>query len=204
MLDHWQPSVPIPHLGEFCQQIGIGKPAQQLLRRGLTPRQYFGVLLDRKKYPDAIRFQVHVLPRRNALWWGCLCVQRVAQPDSGPKQAAALQAAVRWVLDPNEMNRRSAEVTGKAAGMNTLAGGLAMCVFWGEGSIVPAGQREVLADPLLMPGALSGVILMGGGEVPPDKAFAIYEEFLAVGIGVARERYPWQAEPISAQKKTQW
>src|SRR5438105_3542307 len=84
------PVAPIPHLEEYCQQIGIGKPTRKLLRPDLTPWQFLGRLLANEKYPDAIRFLVHMLPKRRAVWWGCLCVRSVSRPDLGPKQAEAL------------------------------------------------------------------------------------------------------------------
>jgi hypothetical protein len=185
------PAMPIPHLEEFCQQIGIGKAGRKLLDASLTPWGFFGRLLANEKFPDAIRFLAHTLPKREAVWWGCLCLRMVAGPNLGPKQTQAFQSAVRWVLDPNQANCQAAEAAGRAAGFATPAGCLAMSVFWTGKSLTPPNQPAVPPDPLLTANTLTGVILMAATEGEPGNTPKNQRQFLSMGISVANRELLW-------------
>ncbi len=198
----WQPAVPIDDLEDFCLQIGIGKNGRLFLRAGLTARQYFGRLLVHKQYGDAIRFQVHAMPKRQAVWWACLCLRSVSDPMRKPKQADALQAVVRWVLDPSEPNRRAAGTAGKVASFSVPIGCIAMSVFWSGGSLLPPDQPVASPDPLLTANTLAGTIAAAAAEGPPDQIKDNFRRFLALGIGVAKGKYRWSPENDDAVHKS--
>src|SRR5262245_53177425 len=61
----------------------LGDEAKPLLRDGMTPRQYLDILIDKQQYVDAVRFLAHLLPKREGVWWACLCA-RVAAGASPP------------------------------------------------------------------------------------------------------------------------
>jgi hypothetical protein len=179
MAMNWEPTVQIPDLEDFCLEIGIGRVARLYLQRDITPRQYFGRLLVHDEPGDAVRFQTFSLPKREAVWWACLCLRSVSDPMRKPKQAEALKAVVRWVLDPSEANRQAAGKAGKAATFGTPIGALAMSISF---------------DPLLTANMLAGTIVGLAAEVPPEKAKATLLSFIALGIGVATGKYPWSHE----------
>jgi hypothetical protein len=176
---NWEPSVQIPDLEDYCLEIGIGRTAKLYLRPELTPRQYFARLLVHNEPGDAVRFQTFALPKREAVWWACLCLRSVSDPMRKPKQAEALKAVVRWVLDPSEEHRQAAGKAGKAATFGTPIGAIAMSVSF---------------DPSLAANILTGTIAGLIGEVPPEKAKATLLSFIALGIGVATGKYPWTHE----------
>src|SRR5205085_2773280 len=151
----------------------------------ITPRQYFGRLLVHDEPGDAVRFQTHSLPKRKAVWWACLCLRSVAEPMRKPKQAEALNAVLRWVLDPSEEHRQAAGKAGKAATFGTPIGAIAMSVFFSGGSIMPPDEPVIPPDPLLTANILTGTIVGLMGEVPPEKAKATLLSFMALGISVA-------------------
>src|SRR5260370_6673168 len=111
----------------------LSDEARDLLGEGLTPWDYYEVLRERRLYEDALRFLAHALPKRVAVWWGCLCVWAVNREEPQEKFEAALQAAVRWVLAPNEDHRRAAEEPGREASFGDPAGCLAMAALWSGG-----------------------------------------------------------------------
>ena len=53
---------------------------------------------------ESIVYLAYLLPRREAVWWGCQCVRAI----SGNKADDALLAAEAWVRDPDETTRRAA------------------------------------------------------------------------------------------------
>jgi hypothetical protein len=187
------PVVPIPHLEEFCQQIGIGRAARKLLQPDLTLWAYLGRLLANEKYPDAIRLVAFTLPKRPAVWWGCLCVRWAFGGRLGPKQTEALEAAVRWVRDATPANAQAAETPGKAAGFATAAGCLAMSAFWTGQSLTSPDQPSAPPDAMLTANAVTGVILMAATEEPTSEIKDRQRLFLALGLGVANRELLWTA-----------
>jgi hypothetical protein len=190
----WAPSQTIPDLEDYSLEIGIGRTAKLYLRPKITPGQYFARLLVHNEPGDAVRFQTFSMPKREAVWWACLCLRSVVDPMRKPKQADALKAVVRWVLDPSEGHRQAAGQAGKAATFGTPVGAIAMSVFYSGGSILPPGEKVVPPDPLLTANILTGTIAGLIGEVPPEKAKPALLSFIALGIGVATGKYPWKAK----------
>src|SRR6516165_6375405 len=144
MAMNWEPTLQISDLEDFCLEIGIGRTAKLYLRPELTPRQYFARLLVHNEPGDAVRFQSYSLAKREAVWWACLCLRSVSDPMRKPKQAEALKAVLRWVVEPSEERRQAAGKAGKAATFGTPIGAIAMCVSF---------------DPLLTANMLTGTIV---------------------------------------------
>src|SRR5437763_2161431 len=90
---------------EVCKRFTPGEEAKQLLRDTMTPRQYLDALIEKQQFPDAIRFLAHALPKREAVWWACVCARGTTGPNAPPKITAALQAADKWCSDPSEDTR---------------------------------------------------------------------------------------------------
>ena len=63
---------------EVCKHFPLGEEAKKLLRDGQTPAQFLDVLIEKQQFPDAVRFLAHALPKREAVWWACLCSRAVA------------------------------------------------------------------------------------------------------------------------------
>jgi hypothetical protein len=179
-------------IGEQCH---LSKDARRLLREDLSPDDYFDTVLANQLYADAVRFLAQTLPKRRAIWWGCLCALWHAHQGSPDETAeASLEAAVRWVLEPSEPNRRSAGAAGQADGFDTIAGCLAMSAFWSGGSM-SRPDLPAVAPPAELTGRLvGGAILLAAlrGDV-----FSIQERFrqcLALGLEVARGENLFAAE----------
>lgn len=52
---------------------------------------------------EAVVYIAYLLPRREAVWWGCQCVRAI----SGNKTDDALLSAEAWVREPEETTRRA-------------------------------------------------------------------------------------------------
>ena len=57
-----------------------------------------------QKFGDAVAFCAHLLPRREAVWWGCESVRSFLH-DALQSQVVGLVAAETWVQQPNDENR---------------------------------------------------------------------------------------------------
>src|SRR5215212_9927475 len=51
---------------------------------------------------EAARLAAHALPKREAVWWACMCAAAVPSPQHSECDAAARLAAEAWVRKPGE------------------------------------------------------------------------------------------------------
>ena len=122
---------------EICEHYDLDKKARPLLRPDATPREFLEALRADGQHQAAVSFLAHALPPREAIWWGCLCLQKAAGAGLPEGEAAAFRASAAWVLDPTEENRHAAEQAAAAAGKGTAAELLAVGVGWTGGSLAP-------------------------------------------------------------------
>jgi hypothetical protein len=166
------------------------EPVLQLLHDDPAPLRFLDRLLaDPERHPDAVKFLAQALPKREAVWWGCLCVG-LGGRELPAKEQAALQAAARWVLQPEEANRQAALAPGKEAGRGTPAGCLALAAFESGGSLLPPGQAVVPPPEKLTGLGVSSAVLLAAARGEMAQAPQRYRLFLALGIGVALGKYP--------------
>ncbi len=177
---------------EVCKHFPLGEEAKKLLRDGLTPVQFLDTLMDKQHFADAVRFLAHALPKREAVWWACLCARAVAGSNASPKIAAALQTAEKWVADPSEENRRAAMPAAEAAEFKTPAGCTAVAAFWSGGSLGPPNVPAIPPGEYLTAHGVAGAVMLAAVQSQPDKAPEKYRKFLAQGIEVAKGTQRWK------------
>ncbi|HXP31325.1 MAG TPA: hypothetical protein VN832_09565 [Stellaceae bacterium] len=143
------------------------------------------LLMKRGLLSDAVRFLAHSLPKREAVWWACLCARDMLPADAAPALLAAVQAAEGWVMAPSEEKRREAMVTAEAAGFRAPASWAAVAAFWSGGSMAPPNAPVVPPGDPLTGAAVAGAILLAAVQTEPQKAFEKYRRFLDYGIDIA-------------------
>jgi len=177
---------------EICRAFEPSIEARQVLRDDLAADAYLALLYDGKLYDDALQFVVRWLPKRDAVWWGCLCVWKICRPELAGPQGAAMRAAVQWVLETNEENRRAAEKAAEAAGSATAAGCLALAAFWSVGSMAPAGLPEVQPPPDLTAKTVLAALAVASGQVEPARKKQYQRSFVRLAAEVGQLTNHWQ------------
>jgi hypothetical protein len=177
---------------EVCKLCTLGDEAKALLRDGQTPKQFFDALMEKKQYLDAIRLLAVALPKREAVWWACLCARQAHGANPPPKIAAALAAAEKWVADPSEENRRAAQAAAEAAEMKTPAGCAAMGAFWSGGSLAPPHVPAVPPGEQLTGHGVAGAVMLAAVLIEPEKAAEKHRAFLDLGVNVASGTNRWK------------
>ena len=177
---------------EVCKHFPLGEEAKKQLRDGMTPAQFLDALIEKQQFPDAVRFLAHALPKREGVWWACLCSRSVAGSSPAPKITSALQAAEKWVTDPSEDNRRAGMPAAEAAELKTPAGCAAMAAFWSGGSLAPPNVPVVPPGEYLTAHGVAGAVMLAAVQSEPEKAPDKYRKFLAQGIEVAKGTQRWK------------
>ena len=177
---------------EVCRAFQLGDEAKKLLREGQSPRAFLDELIAKKHYPDAIRFLAFALPKREAVWWACLCARQGYGGGMDPKIQASLTASEKWVADPNDANRRAAYAAAQAAEFGNPAGATGLGVYFSGGSVAPEKLPEVKPPEDATAKSVGGAVLLAAVLKEPEKLVAKYQKFLALGIDVGNGANRWQ------------
>ncbi len=179
-----------PLAAAVCEKFDLDDAAKKLLEPQHTVRQFFTLLVKQQLYADATRLLAHALPKGEAIWWGCRAI-RSAEPTLSSADKAALGVAERWVEEPTEPNRRSAQTAAEATGYETACGWAAGAAFWSGGSMGPPDLPEVPPkETLTAQAVVVAITLTAAAE--PAKTASRFAEFLSLGSRVAdgQDRWP--------------
>ncbi len=170
----------------------MSEDASALARPELRPREFVALLVEKELFEDAVRFLAHALPKREAVWWAWVCARRSAGEHAPPKIAAALQAAERWIAQPNEDNRRAAMAAGQSAEFGTAAGCAALAAFLSGGSMAPPNAPAVPPGEYLTAKAVAGAVIVAALGKEPEKAPEKFRSFVTQGLDVTTRIKLWE------------
>lgn len=135
---------------------------------------------------DAIRLAAHALPKREAVWWACMCSAAVPDPSLSPADASARAAAEAWVRKPtDDPLRRAAWEAAQKTAFRTPEAWAAVGAFWSGGSMSPQGQPVVPPADHLTGVAISGAVVMAAVRGHPERADARFGRFLVAALDIA-------------------
>ena len=170
---------------EVCRHFHLGDAARKLLRPELTAEQYLELLIQNKQYADAVRVLAYALPKRQAIVWANECARQFSETNPSDKFSTALEAVNKWLVEPNDENRRAAMKAAECAEFGTPPGSAALAVFFSSGSLAPPDAPVIPPQEYLTPNAVIGSILMAALLKEPEKAEDKYQVFLAAGQKIA-------------------
>jgi len=127
-------------------------------------------LIAAKRLPEAMRLVAHTLPKREVVWWGCMCARAVPDTALAEPDAEALAAAEAWVRKPDEANRRAAMAAAQKTGFRSPESWAAVAAFWSGGSMSPEGQPDVPPAEHLTGVAVAGGVIIAALRGDPARA----------------------------------
>ena len=134
---------------------------------------------------EAARIVAYALPKREAVWWACMCARAAPDATPTPEDRAALDAAETWVRMPDERARRAAMTAAEKAGFNSAEAWAAVGAFWSGGSMAPEGQMVVPPPDHLTATAVTGAVMLAAVRHTPDKRQERLERFVASACDIA-------------------
>jgi len=171
--------------GEICARFNIKKEAGALLREGMPPEEFVEALVAHKQYITGVDFMAHALPARDAVWWGCLCLQHACGDSLSAADRAACRAAVQWVVQPNEWHRAAALAPAQAAGPASPAAGLAMAVFQTGEDVAPPNAPPMAPGPFAPAKAVAGAVKMSCAKANAVKIIETQRLFVELAVTMA-------------------
>lgn len=163
----------------------IDDQAIELLQPELSPEEYLNKLIENKYFADSIVFLAHGLPKREAIWWACLCAKGVTNKKTRADDLASLNVAEKWVYEPDEKKRRMCGTLAEKGEYKSAQNWAAAAVFWSGGSITNESEPAMEPAPYLYAHAVSGAILHAVGASEADDIDAQFQEFIDRGLNIA-------------------
>ncbi len=171
-----------------CERFDISEDAKALLEPGMTSERFLAGLTEAGHFSDAAFFLAHALPKREAVWWGCLSVRSAGEAALDEESTRVLNAAALWVRDPSDENRRAAMQAAQESGLDKPASLVGVAAFM-SGDTIGLPDTDPVPPPDTVAGTMvaSAVMLMA---VTPDPASADerYRQFIANGMEIAGGR----------------
>ncbi len=170
----------------------MGDESQSLVKPAMHPVDYVSLLMEKKLYPDAVRFLAHALPKREAVWWAWMCARRTTGESAPAKIKVSLSATEKWIAQPTDENRRAAMEAAEAADFGTAAGCAGLGAFFSGDSLAPAGAPAVPPGEYLTAKAVSGAVIFAamGGE--PEEAPEKFRSFVSQALEVSNRIQLWK------------
>ena len=134
---------------------------------------------------EAARLVAHALPRREAVWWACMCARHTAGPAGDGADARAVAAAEAWVRKPTDENRRAAMDLAREAGFQSAQAWSAVAAFWTGDSMAPLEAPKVPPEPHFVGLAVAGAVTLAAVRGRPARRDARLRLFLGSARDIA-------------------
>src|SRR5580693_1515420 len=174
---------------EICARLYLDDAALSLLRPEMAPRDYVNALVEKTQYLAAIDFIAHALPPREAIWWGCLSLQRTCGNKLEPWEKRAFRITVQWVLQPDEANRAAAKQPADVLGPASAAGNLAAAVNQTGGSIGPPQGPPIPPGPFAPARAVAIAVKVASTKCNPPEIQPTQRALVDLGMAIAEGRF---------------
>jgi hypothetical protein len=143
-----------------------------------------GILAKNDYLVEAARVFAHALPKREAVWWACMCALHTAPEPLPEADRKARELAEQWVRSQNDEVRRSAMNEARNAGFQSPEAWAGVAAFWSGDSLVAPDAVQKVAPPAHLTGvAVAGAVTLASVRAKPARKDAR----LALFLGSARD-----------------
>ncbi len=132
-----------------------------------------------------MRLVAHALPKREAVWWACMCARAVPDAALSPNDAEALERAEQWVRRPDDAARRAAMAAAERTKFDSPEAWAAVAAFWSGGSMAPEGQPPVPPPDHLTGTAVTGAVILASVRIKPERQPGRFVRFLGSARDIA-------------------
>lgn len=132
---------------------------------------------------QAVGFCAYLLPRREAVWWGCQSIRALPAPRTHEEEQA-LAAAEQWVREPEEELRIAALNVGRESDYKRPATWLALAAGW-AGPTIPFEDKVGQVPPEQTARAVRAGVLIAASRIDLTKRTELLRKCVDEGIRLA-------------------
>ncbi|HXT08003.1 MAG TPA: hypothetical protein VN715_13825 [Roseiarcus sp.] len=148
----------------------------------VAPLDHARALLGSRRPSTALAYLAHLLPRREAVWWGCQCVSAVL---GAAAKNDGLRLTLQWVRDPDETLRRDALAFAEASGLQSSTSWLARAVGHSGGSVAASDQPPAAPNADACALAVNAAVVLAATSAPPPMILPWLRECAEAGVRFA-------------------
>lgn len=143
-----------------------------------------GILAKTDFLVEAARVFAHALPKREAVWWACMCAMHTAPEPLPEPDRKSREMAEQWVRSQADEARRMAMAEAKNAGFQSPEAWAGVGAFWsGDSLAAPDAMFKVPPPPHLTGVAVIGAVTLAAVRGKPARK----DERLNLFLGSARD-----------------
>ncbi|MCW3473904.1 DUF6931 family protein [Limobrevibacterium gyesilva] len=172
-------------IDDVLARLDLPAPTSALLAGCEDAAAAFVALEAKGLLADASKWAAHALPKREAVWWACMCTRHTAPADQPAAERGLVQAAEQWVRKPTDENRRAAFALAQEAGFTTPEAWAAVAAFWSGESMSPLGQPVVPPPPDAAGRAVAGAVALAAVRIHPERHADRLTKFLQSARDIA-------------------
>jgi hypothetical protein len=146
---------------------------------------YLQELVAAGKLNEAVHFLAYALPKREAVWWACLCARAAGGANVSPPVKTALEAAEAWVYKPTDDNRRACMTNAQTTKFDAPGAWAAVAAFWSGGSMGPGDHPPIVPAPHLTGVAVVGAVTLAAVQTEPKLADQKRRRYIEMAIDIA-------------------
>ena len=175
----------VARLADLVPLLFLTEPASGLVAQCADTVAALQALEAAELLTEAARLTAHALPKREAVWWACMCARHTASAALLPADQRALEDAEAWVFKGEDALRRRAFEHAQESNFASPEAWAGVAAFWSGESMAPLGQANVPPAPHLAGTAVAGSVLLSAVRDPVDRRAARLGRFLAASRDIA-------------------
>ena len=145
---------------------------------------FIKLLSNRRDLRAGLSFCAYLLPRREAVWWGCQCLRQTSQLH--PEEDVQVAAAEAWVREPGEPNRLQAFDRGTKGDTKSSGTWICLAAGWAGGTLPMTTQSPVAVPPHLTAQAVRVALILASQGFPAGEHAAMQSRWLAEALHIAQ------------------
>ena len=149
--------------------------------------RFLQALVARGEFDKAVGFCAFLLPRREAVWWGCRTVKTFI-PERSAQEEEAIRIAEEWVHEPEDERRVAALELGKRASSKLATTYLALAAGWSGGRLTVGADEAVPVPPHQTAQVVQAAVLIAACRVDMDARSGVLRRCLEDGISLASDQ----------------
>ncbi len=177
---------------EVSETYTAGPAVQAITDSKLMPVEAIEQLSASGDLLEGVQFMARWLTKREAVWWGAMCLWQSRRPQMSAPAEATLQAIVQWVLEPDEDKRYLVREKSRVVKATEPVSALAMALFFSGGSISKPGLPEVEPDSDATADMVAKTLRLVAMRVPDYRLDDAYQQFLRIGMEIVAGTSHWE------------
>jgi hypothetical protein len=184
MLETWK-KLTSEKAAEIIDQEESDAEVLELLQPDMRPEAFMQRLSEAGKWTDAAMFMARCLPKREAVWWACVCAAGTQLLKKHEDEAVAHKVAEKWAFKPNDENRKTAFLQAQKSNTPSIGTMACLAAAFSDGKLELSEEQILEPDPAAFPKIISGIVLIAANDQGSDGFNTMLEQFIQQGIDIA-------------------